>query len=64
MTAPGPSGRDEGAQVAEPTGTGDDVVDAALTRLVELDELPVHDHAVVLEAVHVALGERLQDPEA
>lgn len=46
-----------------PPTTGDDGVDAALTRLQDLDTLPVREHIGVFEAVHGALQERLADTE-
>ena len=42
-------------------GTGDDAVDAALTRLAGLDELPVREHVAVFDAVHGALADRLSE---
>jgi hypothetical protein len=44
-------------------GTGDDRVDLALSRLAELDEAPVHQHAAVVEAVHRALQDTLAEDE-
>lgn len=43
--------------------TGDDRVDEALTRLDELDTLPVHDHATVVEDIHRALQDTLAEDE-
>lgn len=43
--------------------TGDDAVDQALTRLVDLGDRPVRDHVVVFDAVHTALQDRLADTE-
>ncbi|WNB86792.1 hypothetical protein [Cellulomonas sp. ATA003] len=43
--------------------TGDTAVDAALTRLTELDGAPVPEHVAVFEAVHAALQDRLADVE-
>ncbi|NMR21424.1 hypothetical protein [Cellulomonas fimi] len=53
------------AQAADPqTGaTGDAAVDAALTRVVGLDERPVREHVAVFDAVHTALQDRLADTE-
>jgi hypothetical protein len=47
----------------EPDSTGDDRVDQALTRLAELDDRPVHDHAAVVEEVHRALQDALAEDE-
>jgi len=44
--------------------TGDAAVDAALTRLVELEALPVRAHVGVFDAVHGALQDRLADDGA
>lgn len=46
---------------AESTATGDAAVDQALTRLDELDHLPITDHATVVEGVHRALQDRLAE---
>ena len=54
--APSPEPRDGGP-------TGDGAVDAALTRLSELDRLPVREHVAVFDAVHGALQDRLADVE-
>jgi hypothetical protein len=43
--------------------TGDPAVDQALTRLAELDALPVREHVAVFDAVHAALQDRLADVE-
>jgi hypothetical protein len=54
-----PDARDGG-----PTGpTGDAAVDEALTRLADLDDLPVRQHVAVFDAVHAALQDRLADVE-
>jgi hypothetical protein len=39
--------------------TGDLQVDEALARLTALADLPVHEHATVVEAVHQVLQDRL-----
>jgi hypothetical protein len=52
----------EARAVADPP-TGDAAVDEALSRLGELDGLPVRDHVAVLDAVHAALQDRLADVE-
>lgn len=39
--------------------TGDEQVDEALTALQRLDELPVHDHPELFDAVHRVLQDRL-----
>jgi hypothetical protein len=41
--------------------TGDTSVDAALSRLAELETLPVREHVAVFDAVHAALQDRLAD---
>lgn len=43
--------------------TGDSAVDEALRELGTLDQLPVHDHADIVERVHGALQDRLSEPE-
>lgn len=43
--------------------TGDDRVDQALTRLGELDDMPVHEHATVVEAIHRSLQDTLAEDE-
>lgn len=45
----------------EAAGTGDAAVDQALTRLDELDHLPITEHATVVEGVHRALQDRLAE---
>jgi hypothetical protein len=44
---------------SEPASTGEPRVDAALTRLGELGELPVAEHPAVYERVHELLVEVL-----
>jgi hypothetical protein len=44
--------------------TGDDRVDEALTRLSELDDKPVQEHAAVVEEIHRALQDTLAEEEA
>jgi len=65
------SGHDEPPEVtAEPESaggqetTGEPRVDAALTRLSELDELPVAEHPAVYERVHEQLVEVLGELHA
>ena len=50
-------------EAAEPTSTGDPRVDAALTRLGELDRLNVTEHAGVVEEIHRALQDTLTEEE-
>jgi hypothetical protein len=45
----------------EPPATGEPRVDAALSRLGELDELPLPDHPAVYESIHEELVEVLGD---
>lgn len=47
-----------------PESTGDPRVDEALTRLSELDETPVQEHAPVVEEIHRALQDTLAEEEA
>lgn len=61
-TTPGSHGADGTA-----AATGDARVDEALQPLRKLDDLPVHEHAALVEHVHQALQERLavgEDPGA
>jgi hypothetical protein len=44
--------------------TGDPMVDAALERLNELDDLDASEHVAVFEAVHRQLHQRLSDLNA
>jgi hypothetical protein len=48
---------------AEPASTGDPRVDAALTRLDELDRLDVTEHAGVVDDIHRALQDTLAEEE-
>lgn len=41
--------------------TGDDDIDAALSSLRAMADLPAHDHAAVVERVHRVLQDRLAD---
>lgn len=50
-------------ELAAAESTGDQAVDAALTRLDGLSDLAVREHVGVFEAVHGALQERLADVE-
>ncbi|MGY4642171.1 hypothetical protein [Cellulomonas sp. URHB0016] len=43
--------------------TGDPHVDAALTRLDGLEDVPLREHVAHFDAVHRALGDRLADAE-
>lgn len=45
------------------SATGDDAVDAALTRLETIDGAPLSQHVAVFDAVHAALQDRLADTE-
>lgn len=51
----------------DPTGevateaTGDAQVDAAIETLRRLDDLPVHDHADIVDGVHRSLQDRLAE---
>jgi hypothetical protein len=45
----------EATAAAEPPATGERRVDAALSRLAELDELPVSEHPRVYERIHEQL---------
>ncbi len=64
VVAPPGVGAPGGGTTATDAGpTGDPAVDAALSRLPELDGLPVRDHVAVLDAVHAALQDRLADVE-
>lgn len=59
------AGQDDASQfeAAPAESTGDQAVDAALTRLDGLDDLAVREHVGVFEAVHGALQDRLADVE-
>lgn len=46
-------------ELTDDGGTGDAQVDEALRTLDALDQLPVHEHAAVIENVHQALQDRL-----
>lgn len=61
-TVPGPVDEGERSATAIPP-TGDDRVDAALSRLGELDRLDVTEHAGVVEDVHRALQDTLAEEE-
>ena len=50
----------EHTEPAEPTG--DQAVDAALSTLDRLADLPVREHVAVFDAVHSALADRLAEP--
>jgi hypothetical protein len=57
-----PAGAAEGEEAtaaAEPPATGERRVDAALSRLGEVDELPVSEHPGVYERIHEQLVEVL-----
>lgn len=45
------------------SATGDDAVDAALTRLEMIDGAPLAQHVALFDAVHAALQDRLADTE-
>lgn len=53
----------ESGHPSNPDPTGDAAVDAALTRLGVLGDLPVREHVAVFDAVHLALQDRLADTE-
>ena len=62
--APGtgePTATGEAPGTGEPRGTGERRVDAALGRLVELDDLPLSEHPAVYEWIHEELVEVLGD---
>lgn len=52
---------DAPATVIARTRTGDDAVDAALTRLGDLADRPVREHVAVFEHVHGELADRLAE---
>ena len=54
-----PPGTTEPPATAEPPAPGEPRVDAALSRLGELDELPVSEHPGIYERVHEQLVEVL-----
>jgi hypothetical protein len=58
---PPATGELEATAAAEPPATGERRVDAALSRLAELDELPVSEHPRVYERIHEQLVEVLGD---
>jgi len=58
---PPATGELEATAAAEPSATGERRVDAALSRLAELDELPVSEHPRVYERIHEQLVEVLGD---
>lgn len=43
--------------------TGDAAVDAALVELASLDQRPLRDHVVVVDAVQAALADRLAETD-
>lgn len=58
-----PSRPAEPAGAVEPATTGDSRVDEALTRLTELADKPVHEHAVIVEDIHRSLQDALAEDE-
>lgn len=54
------AGDDAATEIAR-TRTGDDAVDAALTRLADLSDRPVREHVAVFENVHGELADRLAE---
>jgi hypothetical protein len=56
-------GADLGARATGEEGVNDAAVLEALRELGVLDNLPVHEHADVLERVNQALNDRLAEPE-
>ena len=50
-------------EASDDRSTGDAAVDAALTRLGDLDAMAVREHVGVFDAVHRALQDRLADTE-
>jgi hypothetical protein len=61
MTEQGPTGHGDPGPVSGKTG--DPRVDSALAALDELDRMPVHEHAAVVEDVHRSLQDALADDE-
>ena len=57
------SSREHFAALDEPEATGDARVDAAVSRLAELPELPVSEHVDVYDDVHRRLQDALADAE-
>jgi hypothetical protein len=47
----------------EPGSTGDAEVDEAVRALDAIQQLPVHEHATVVEGVHRALQDRLAESQ-
>ena len=60
----GSSGDVSGRAGKDSPSTGEPRVDAALTLLGDLAELPVHEHAAVFEQVHAQLSEVLGELDA
>ena len=56
------SGTTTGAGAPGEHETGDQAVDAALSTLDRLPDLPVREHVAVFDAVHSALADRLAEP--
>lgn len=59
----GQAGASAGVDSAGVDPAGDPRVDAALTRLAELDGLTVHQHAAVIEDIHRSLQDTLAEEE-
>lgn len=58
------TGQEQSSAPASAAGsTGDARVDDALTKLTDLDGLPVHDHAAVIEDVHRSLQDTLAEEQ-
>lgn len=51
------------AEIPAGESTGDARVDDAVERLAGLDDVPVHDHAAVIESVHRILQDALAEEQ-
>jgi len=59
----GPGAERSSAPASAAASTGDARVDEALTKLTDLDRLPVHDHVAVIEDVHRSLQDTLAEEQ-
>lgn len=59
-----PDGEQLPAGVGAPVGTGDPRVDDALSRLVEVDSLPLGEQVEVFTDIHRRLAAVLADPDS